>query len=433
MTMFAKGTWTVCNITTEEDAFRDRMAEVGHTYMPLLARSSALRSQGHALAIAPFANPRIGDVDEIMFKGKADPVRVEDILSSFAAREWVYDPTACTFTDPTATIDLHENELWTNDPEAWLISEGVYAFWFIDFDWDDVHDINSKKEAVAYEYGAPFKFQPSDLKKQITEQVAKMDTITRKQFQVIVDFNLKRAWMNSAKKPVMEELLSLMVNLGAPLSDWRPENDNNMEPQWTETFLRKLVDATDYQDEFTERAAQIKMHGVQGVEPNESAHLEKILKAYFSFSPMDVASPDDFLALSGPLAVRLAPTVSSTIALRTPYEATEMLNDDHQELLLTSAPMTFCRLVEKASETGVKTMLFKEFSIDVTTSTLTPDVPGFVVKGLALDNFRNTVKELIRARGTDTISIKDYWQLWYYGMNQALFRYLGLVKETMES
>ena len=429
--MFTKETWTVFNIDSLETAFLDKLKSDGYKHMPLLAKSTALHTRGHSLGMAPFGSPRIGDVDELLFDNSQNPVLVDDILGSFCTRAWVYNEEDVTLADIHQTLNLLENDLWQNDPEAWKIADGVYAFWYIGFDWKDVNDTNSKKESVAYSYGSPFKFQPADMKQQITDQVAELDTITREQFQVIVDFNLKRVWVNSANKNTLIEFMDFMASFDVPLLDWRPEGDYGMEPQWTESFLRTLVDNSDYHDEFNARAAEIRSKGVKGVEPEENAFMEKILKNYFAFSPMGDSNPDEFLAFGGPLTVRLAPTVMSTVALRTPYEATELLNDDNQTLLLTSAPMTVCRLLEKVASTGdIKTVLIKDFSIEVTPNTITPEVPGFVIKGLNLENFKNTIKVFVKAH--ETISIKDYWSLWYYGMNSSLFRYLGLVKETLE-
>lgn len=431
MTMFAKGTWTVLNLTSEEEAFKLKMGSDGWKFMPLMAQSHAFNSHEHSIGLAPYSEPRLGDDAEIIAQldGKDVEINQEGLREIMSSTPWVYNEEDATIEDTAVgTIDLELCGLWRTNPESWQIAEGVYAFWMIGFDWDDVHDMNSKKEALAYTYGSPFKFQPSDIKAQITADAEELDTITRKQFQVIMDFNLKRVWINSPSKNVVGDCLITFGMLDIATEAWRPEADYLMEPQWTETFLRKLVDASEYHDEFNARAAEIRMHGVNGVEPNEQSHLEKILKNYFAFT--ENGGGDDYLAFGGPLSVRLAPTVASMVTLKTPYEVTEMLNDDNQSLLLSAAPMTFCRLFEKISANNSRMVLIKEFSIEVTSATQAPDNPGFIVKGISLDNFKNTLKGFVKAEGQ--ISVKDYWNLWYNGMNTSLFRYLNLVKETME-
>ena len=433
MTMFSKGTWTVFTIESEEEAFKTKLVSDGFALMPTMAKSESRITKGHALGIAPFHSPRLGDVEEVMFEKAMDPTPIDALLTSFHSREWLYNEADNTISDTHGSLDLTENELWDGDPESWKIADGVYALWFVNFDWEDVHDMNSKKEALAYSYGSPFKFQPAEAKKQISEAVEDPDTIVRKQYQVIIDFNLKRVWFNSASKNAVIDLMAVLASLDVPLLDYRPEEDYGIsQPQWTETFLRKLIDKTVYQDEFNARAAEIKLHGVQGVEPNESPAMEKILKNFFAFTPMDDSNTEEFLAFGGPLSVRLAPTVASTVALRTPYEATELLNDDNQELLLSSAPMTFCRLFDKTTANGVKKILVKDLSIEVTSTTSISECPGFIVKGLNLENFKHTLKQYLK-ENDNALEIKNYWQMWYYGMNTSLFRYLNLVKEVMEN
>ena len=429
MTMFAKGTWTVFTIDSEEGAFQESLLRE-FTLMPSYAKSSSLVTKGHHFGIAPFYDPRMGDVEDVLFDKATESTTIDDLLTTFSSREWAYNETDNTISDTAGKLDLTENKLWDNVLDNWKIDDGVYGMWFIHFDWEDVHDINSKKEALAYSYGSPFKFQPSETKQQIVGAVEDPSTIVRKQYQVIVDFTKNKVWVNSASKNVVSDLLALMDTLTTPLQDFRPEGDYGMEAQWTETFLRNQVDKSVYIDEFNARAAEIKMHGVQGVEPNESPAMEKVLKNFFAFSPLDGA--DEFLAFGGPLAVRLAPTVASTVTLRTPYEATELLNDDNQALLLSSAPMTFCRLFDKTTAAGTKKVLIKEFSIEVTANTLISEMPGFILKGINLENFKHTLKQYLR-ENEDGLTIQKYWQLWYYGMNESMYRYLNLVKETMES
>ena len=428
MTMFTKGTWTLFNLDAPEINFTNKLPTMWET-MPILAKSTAMNTKSEALGIAPYRYPRLGDVDEVAYIGE-EALSMEEFLPELD-QNWSYTPeTNVIATEDGREVNLTDNHLWINDPAVWKVADGVYAFWLISFEWSDVHDLNSKKEALAYEYGSPFKFQPAEIKGSITEEAEKLDTIIRKQFQVILDFNLNRAWINTAAKPAISNLLMVMDNLDLSLADFRPEGDYNMEPQWSETFLKKLYDTSEYKNEFLNRAAEIKLHGVKGVEPEENGTMEKILKNYFSFSPLD-GSATERLALGGPLGVRLTPTVASTITLRTPYEATEIVSAD-ENILLSSAPLTVCKMFEKTTANGVKQVLIKKFSIDVNSMTQIPELPGFVVKGLNIENFKRTVKMEIKALDRP-LTIQEYWSLWYTEMNESLFEYLNIVKETLEA
>lgn len=427
--MFTKETWTLFSLASPEIDFINKLPTLWAS-MPMLAKSTALATKSEALGVAPYRYPRLGDVDEVMFEGQA-PLSMEEFLTTFSDQEWTYDDVTNVLTNSESEeLSLTSNKLWVSDVDAWKVAPGVYAFWLISFEWSDVHDLNSKKEGLAYEYGSPFKFQPSEIKATITEEAEKLDTIIRKQSQVIIDFNRKRVWLNSSSKSIIGNLLVTMDGLNLPLEDFRPEGDYGMELQWSETFLKKLYDSSLYKDEFQNRAYEIKLHGVKGVEPDENSMLEKLLKNYFSFSPLD-AGANVHLALGGPLAVRLAPTVASTITLRSSYEATEMVSND-ENLLLSSAPMTICEVFEKPTANGLKQILAKRFTVEVNSETRQSELPGFIVKGLNIDDFKHTVKLEIKALDRP-LTIQEYWNLWYTEMNESLFEYLNIVKETLET
>ena len=430
MTMFTKGAWTLFNLASPEINLINKLPSMWST-MPIMGKAKALANKSAEVAVAPYLHPRIGDVETVGFTGDL-PADMAEFLPTFAeAEDWTYNETTNVLTNNDGEeLDLTTNNLWVNDVNAWKVAEGVYAFWLISFEWSDVHDLNSKKEALAYEYGTPFKFQPAEIKATITEEAEKLDTIIRKQHQVIIDFNRNRVWINTAAKPVIGNLLMVMDSMNLPLEDFRPEGDYGMEPQWSETFLQKLYDSSKYKDEFQTRVNEIKMHGVAGVEPDENTTMEKILKNFFSFSPLD-GGQDAYLALGGPLAVRMTPTVASTITLRTPYEATEMLSND-ESLLLSSAPLTVCKMFEKTTANGMKQVLIKQFSVEVNSATQIPELPGFVVKGLNVDNFKRTIKMELKAVDRP-LTIQEYWNLWYTEMNECLFEYLNIVKETLEA
>ena len=249
MTVFSKGTWTIFELNTPELNLTNNI-KTSWKLMPFMAKSIALNSKSEAIGITPFQYPRLGDVDELqaIVGGKVIDLSPDELIETISGLAWTYDPLTNIITSGADSVNLTDNKLWYNDPEQWKIADGVYAFWLASFEWSDVHDLSSKKEALAYEYGSPFKFQPAEIKGTITEEAEKLDTIVRKQFQVIVDFNLNRAWINTSNKNMIGCFINLMSDLNIPVVDFRPESQYGMEPQWTETFLKKLYETSEYKD-----------------------------------------------------------------------------------------------------------------------------------------------------------------------------------------
>ena len=108
-----------------------------------------------------------------------------------------------------------------------------------------------------------------------------------------------------------------------------------------------------------------------------------------------------------------------------------MVSND-ENLLLSSAPMTICEVFEKPTANGLKQILAKRFTVEVNSETRQSELPGFIVKGLNIDDFKHTVKLEIKALDRP-LTIQEYWNLWYTEMNESLFEYLNIVKETLET
>ena len=54
MTMFAKGTWTVLSLVSEEEAFKTKLEADGWDFMPFKAQAQALNTHDHSIGLAPF-------------------------------------------------------------------------------------------------------------------------------------------------------------------------------------------------------------------------------------------------------------------------------------------------------------------------------------------------------------------------------------------
>jgi hypothetical protein len=425
--MFGKGTWTLLTLPDDitEDNFKIKL-KTAWMSAPVFRQSIAIANESSELGFSPFQYPRLGEVSSIIdSKGKNFTLR------EFAAQldQFDYDPTTnvLSSTNPASKgLEIGLEELWSPDPTEWVIDDHIYAMWAVSFEYADVCDMNSRKESMAYEYGTPFKFQPPEIKQQIQAEVEQLDTIIRTQFQIVIDFERKKVWINTASKNSLLLILeSLAEQLELTVSDYIPENDYNMEPGWNNTLLESLYSKSKWKDLFVQRSQDVKTHGPQGVEPNPNGAVEKILKHFVAITPTD---GDEHVAIGVPCAIRLAPTMPTAIGARTPAEVIDTL-EEIQGAFLESAPITFSYLVDKPTKEGVRVILKKRFSIGVSAQTRIADCPGFAIRGLNIENFKEVIKDEVKANSA--ISVKGFWKLWYYEMNEALYTYLNFVKEQL--
>lgn len=431
MTMFTKGTWTLLKLNeVDKDNFTAGISE-SWKWAPVIKEAEALLEKSTTFAISPFSKPRMGEEQEIVIikeNGEVEALPYSDFPTIFqTAREYHFDSDAIGLSTNGATIEMES--FVDIDSDNWKLSDGVFAFWLTLFTYVDVHDVNSKKEDLAYAYGAPFKFQPGELKKEITDTAGKLDTVSRKQYQVILDFNRGRAWINATSKEALHALLFITSEFNTPLEDLRMEADYGMnQPDWPHQVIDRMVEDTILNTEFIEYAEEVKAHTPTGAQLPEDAVLARILKTYWTLATGE--GETDYYALSTPLTVRLSPTFPSTITYRTPYEATFLINEGHN-LVFQTCPLTFVDYFKKEGPGGLKTVCAKQFSVDISAATIPgTDLPGFVVRGLNIENFKDTLKT--EAKVLDGgLTIKEYWNLWYQEMDTALFRYLNFVKDRL--
>ena len=71
--MFNKGSWTVLKLVqgdggvTPLEAFKTAFEAAGSRHIPLVAISEAIHEKSSTIGLAPFQQPRMGDLEEIEF------------------------------------------------------------------------------------------------------------------------------------------------------------------------------------------------------------------------------------------------------------------------------------------------------------------------------------------------------------------------------
>ena len=429
MTMFGKGTWTVFKIKEEAgekpiDVFQREFSDLNEAFIPVLAISRAIADKTTTVGLAPFSHPRLGDEEDISIGNSVEDL--ESALINQNIHEWTYDATDGVLTSATGTLSTKlVPEFWVPDAADWEISSGVYGAWMMVFEYTDNQDSNSKKERMAYDYGAPFKLQSGEIKKQITEAVADVNALTRKHFQLVLDFNQGLVWLNSAGKPVIEEVMRVFDRLGLVL-ETPDELVEDLDADTISEILNTLYGKSEISDECLTRLAAMKLHGAEGVEPHENATMEKILKAFYAFSESD----GYHIGLSTPAAILLNPNLPSPTGARSVFEATELLQTS-DEAAITETGLMFTEYEDRTSKSGdVKRVLSKKFSIQATPNLFHKELPGLIIKGVNVENFKFLVKQ--HAKATDAApTIKEYWAMYYDAMKTSVYTYFSTLKSMV--
>jgi hypothetical protein len=328
--MFSKGTWTVLGLRAPEggdtaiETFKKNFEANQGDLIPLLAISKALDEKTTTVGLSPYSNPRLGDELEleVLDNGKSRVDPMDSFLVDWTPHTWAYSAADQKITLNNQSVKL-EPTFWQSDLDLWSIAPGVYGAWFMVFEYTDVQDSNSKKEQMAYEYGAPFKLQGGELKKQIQDAVETANAMTRKHHQVILDFNTNRLWVNSGSKAVIELLLGLAEKLGLSLCTPEVMGDQDaLGGDRIRATLTNLFNASTIADEATERLNSVKLHGPDGIEPHENATMEKILKAFYAFSEHD----GYYIGMSTPAAIHLYENMPTPTPAKSNFEVTEFMH-----------------------------------------------------------------------------------------------------------
>lgn len=437
--MFSKGTWTLLKLkqgedgTTPIDSFKAQFAASKSTYIPLVAISKAIHEQTKAVGVSPFSLPRLGDNEDVEFyfepKQKGDDAKytvepMDTFLTNYGPfDEWEMDGT--DLKHPDLSIRLPLAPFWKPNLDEWQFCPGVFGLWFMVFEYIDALDANSKKESLAYDFGAPFKLQTAEVKKQIQDQIIDANTFTRKHHQIVLDFNMGYVWVNTGSKAIIHEVIAFLGDMDLAVD--HPELADDFSGDDFGEILGDLYDKSSIAADVVRRLEEVKLHGPEGVQPDEDATKEKILKAFCAFTETDAFH----IGMATPMAIRLAPNFLTTTGAKTTYEAVELLCT-YEEARIEEANLMFCEFGEKRAKNGdVRKVLSKRFSIHMTPNMyFTGDdaPPGLILKGINVENFKQLVK--IHAKATDAApSIKDYWSIYYDALKVAVFSYFSVLKD----
>lgn len=418
MTMFAKGHWTIFKMThadggSVQDAFTQILPTLAEDFSPLLAQSRASALQLHQIALAPFCLPRLGDGVEVQVAG--EPATTSTLIAD-AVHDWTYDPATHILEDGKKQVCL-EPDFWRSSLGDWEIGHNIYAVWLMDFAYKDTSDIPSKKEAISYDYGCPFNLQSAEVKKEITGEVAQMNVLVRKQYQMIFDFSQNLLWINAATPQAILDLAEVTGKLHITLE--RPEV-GDADIKWEEC-LEQLYTTTTIGTTQLERLNELRQNG--SITPQEDPYLEKLVTTYLTYSPVD----GEYMGLSTPASVTLYPGMLPSSSRSIPECFEFLFATEHG--FLSSAEITFAEDKETHKGDKVKHFSIPQFTLQMESPAGVEGLPGLVIHGYADKNFKHALKEW----GRTDLHISDYWYLFYTRMRANVFHYFSVMREMTEA
>lgn len=305
-------------------------------------------------------------------------------------------------------------------------SSNTYAFWAVFNTWGDVTDTASKKEGLSYELmGKPYAFLSSDDKKTVDFKVANLNTVQRRQYPVILDFDNGFAYMETTSKREIEQIQYLLTKLQVEYFSLHWEFG---ESDWFQRVLEYVTINTRYKDAFKKRAEEMTRFSKEEIEKLEDKALEKIVTTYFALTELP----------SGLWAGLLAPSVvklhdsSEPITVQSVTNATTLL-DVSNDAFVAAAAIIIQDLLTSTSKDG-KEKIFRQdlvrFELNEN-SINNLDVGAALLKGLDLPQFKKDLLFRIK-KDKVSFSIPYFWNEWLSNMRTAITTITSSVVDILE-
>jgi hypothetical protein len=396
--MFGRGNWAVIGLDPDSlDGFRaglDTDLRLLRSSQLMAAAAIRLHASAAAWGVNPYGSPRLDEEFEKSFP-------FGDLVSLLKDIE----------EERTTTLDMGPLREFLPSERSTSLGNNAYGFWMVVNDPKDVTDPVSKKEALSYRLiGRPFRFLAKKEKDDIEQQVDASAVRSRRQFPVIADFQHGHLYAESTSKDDLIALRDVLDGLGAKTSSlyWHFGSEN-----WVSEFLNTVYKGNRYPSEMRSRAEELSRFRPEEVEKLPDKEMEKVVAAYFAFTPMENGLVS---ALGCPSQVRIH-RVSDPVGVATSSVAFSLLgltNDSE----LAGASLTVLEPVSKRVKGVDKVTNRPQLSVDIIPGINNFDAGAALLKGLELPKFKRHVKAALKAQGG--LEVKDFWAIWLTDMHDAV-------------
>src|SRR5271157_246103 len=402
--MCAKAAWAILGITPEsQPAFVDVLNTNNTMYA--LSQAYALATLRHddqhtgfMVGINPFENPRKDEAGEPLPKG-FETVRALN-----------------TYTD---VFGAGEAEYRISPDLPW------YGMWVIFNEAEDVDDIKSKQEQVAYkDCSRPFKFLNKDQKKMVEGTTKKIVVGTRKQIPVLLDFQTGRVYIQSTNKDEIGTVRSSLEDMGIKVYGLAWDFDGNAN--WVEDFLNKVNSKNKYEKEMSSRAEDIR-RGIE-IEPLEDKVMENVVQNFFAAAELDSGQ---WACLYPNVAIKLYEGGES-VTVSNPSDAFNLLSLETLSATVYQAGVVFQELDSKFNKKGEeKQFRTNLFSFDLNQNWAIMDEGAALIRGFDIPNFKKDILKGIR-KSKQEQPVSFYWNEWLRQMNLGVYTLVDNINLTLD-
>lgn len=415
--LFGKGNWSIFGIQPSSLlAFKTTLAAPVNLFAVSQLKASVITKFQNrpTVGINPFAAPR---KDE----GLTDPT----VLATIAK---VY-----TDDQPALFSVLTLVDFFGATEEDFKIGQDAqshyYGFWAIFNDFDDVTDVASKKEQLAYtNVSRPYKFLNKDEKKGVDSFIQATNVLTRKQFPVLVDFIEGCVYAATTTAEEIEWVRAILESLGAECFGLAWDFDSLDFPSRFLSAVDKGTKPT-FESAMRTRADELTRFSKKEIEKLEDKTMERIVSTFFAIAELETGQ---WAALKGPSKIKLS-HVGDPVTCAGPSEAFTLLRLVHplENSEVAAASIVFQELTSKFKKEVEYQVRNDLFTMTLDSNVNLVDAGAALLKGFDVPGFKSGMMKEIKTTKAE-LPIAKYWNEWLRGMRGAIAMYIDNMTETLK-
>lgn len=423
--MFGKGNWAVFGVEPSSAlAFKTSLLSPQTLFdVSQLKASNITRFQNKAtVGINPFAAPR---KDEEL----TDPSIIAAIANILAPQDDSASSVRAMLPDMSGPLTTdHLIDFFGSNASAFALNDQAdyFGFWVVFNDFEDLTDPASKKEQLSYNaVSRPYKFLNTPEKKGVDAQVKATQVTARKQFPVLVDFNLGRVFAETTNTDEIGWVIAILKALGAETFSLRWDFD---DISWATKFLTHVAKEMKptIRQAMATRADELTRFSKKEVEKLDDKKMEKIVSSYFAVAPLDTG---DEAALKTPAKIKLHKP-SDPITAADASGAFTLLGFS-PDAFPASATVVFQELGSYFKKEQEITTRKDKFVLNIDDNMNNQDAGTALLKGFDLPQYKQEIMREIKKTKQD-MPIKQYWDEWLKGMRAAVAEFADNITETLQ-
>jgi len=374
------------------------------------------------VGINPFASPRLDEtlVDPLILQTVAkllDPVNSQPSSDSLPGKGLI-EQLVDFYGANEAAFKIGQDD-----------QSHYYGFWAVFNDFDDVNDVPSKKEGLAYaSVSRPYKFLNKDEKSGVDSFVQATNVLTRKQFPVLIDFIEGRVYAATTSVEEVGWVQSLIEALGGECFGLYWDFDNVNFPSLFLNAVRCGTKPT-FSSAMGTRASELTRFTKKELVKLDDKIMEKIVSNFFAITELDTSR---WAALKGPSKIKLSAT-SDPITCTGPSEAFALLGlvAPWENSLPAAATVVFQSLTSKFKKDVEYPVRSDLFQLVLDDNMNLQDAGAALLKGFDVPSFKREVMRQIKDSKSE-LPIAQYWDAWLRVMRSAIAMFIDDMTETLK-